>query len=203
MQTTTELKTRAASLRAEKPKLRARDMARELGVSEAELVASRTGEGVTRLRPDGKALLEGLGALGTVMALTRNEHAVIEKDGQYRNLEFFQHSGNVLDEGIDLRFFLAHWNRVFAVEENGRRSIQVFDKSGTAVHKVYLRSESDQDAYDALVRQMRSDDQGQGEAVEAYPEPKPDRPDSEIDVAPASRALGTATGHPRLLLHAA
>ncbi|WP_373331547.1 hypothetical protein [Salmonirosea aquatica] len=43
------LKTRWADFRAENPKTRIRDAARQLGVSEAELVATGIGETATRL----------------------------------------------------------------------------------------------------------------------------------------------------------
>ncbi|MGH8532748.1 MAG: ChuX/HutX family heme-like substrate-binding protein, partial [Gammaproteobacteria bacterium] len=63
-------------LRAEAPGVRARDAARKLGTSEAELVASACGANAVRLDPNFGALVAGLAALGEVMALTRNEHAV-------------------------------------------------------------------------------------------------------------------------------
>ncbi|MGH2400755.1 MAG: ChuX/HutX family heme-like substrate-binding protein [bacterium] len=60
-------------LRAEEPGVRAREAARKLCTSEAELVASACGTRAVRLDPHFGALVEGLGALGDVMALTRNE----------------------------------------------------------------------------------------------------------------------------------
>ncbi|MGB5802107.1 MAG: hemin-degrading factor, partial [Mesorhizobium sp.] len=43
--------------RTNNPKTRERDLAGELGISEAELVAAYCGDGVLRLEPDANALL--------------------------------------------------------------------------------------------------------------------------------------------------
>ncbi len=55
--------------------------------------------------------------------------------------------GQVVGPDIDLRLFMDHWEFGFAVtdetEEGPRRSLQFFDRDGTAVHKIYLTAESD------------------------------------------------------------
>ncbi|MBN7823488.1 ChuX/HutX family heme-like substrate-binding protein, partial [Bowmanella yangjiangensis] len=56
------------ALRLEQPRLRARDAAAVLGVSEAELTASRLGVDAVRLRCDWSELLPALGELGYIMA---------------------------------------------------------------------------------------------------------------------------------------
>jgi putative hemin transport protein len=147
------------ALKASKPGIRARDAAETLGVSEAELVASRLGETTIRLRPDWKALFERLPALGKVMALTRNENCVHERRGVYSAASFEGHVGLVLGADIDLRIFLAHWVFGFAVAEESKRgllrSLQVFDASGSAVHKIYAGEETDLAAWAALVEALR------------------------------------------------
>ena len=52
-------------LRHEQFRLRAREVAAQLGVSEAELTASRLGVDAQRLRPDWAELLPALGSLGS------------------------------------------------------------------------------------------------------------------------------------------
>ena len=73
------------------------------------------------------------------MALTRNEACVIEKDGMYSDYHPGEHATMTLNEGIDLRMFPRHWAHAYAVEEETeagcRRSVQVFDAAGDAVHK--------------------------------------------------------------------
>ncbi|YBV97366.1 hemin-degrading factor [Phyllobacteriaceae bacterium JZ32] len=157
---------------AENPKLREREFAQLLNISEADYVAAHCGDTVIRIRPDVDALLKGIGALGEVMTLTRNESAVHEKIGVYENIKAGEHAALVLGEQIDLRIFPKVWAHGFAVEKRDgddiRRSLQFFDKAGEAVHKVHLRPASDLNAYYALVETMRSDDQSRSIETVAY-----------------------------------
>ncbi len=87
---------------------------------------------------------------------------------------------------IDLRIFVTRWAHGFAVREETKRGIscglQFFDKSGRAIHKLYLRDASDGAFFDALVREHTADDQAPTQAVEpAAPAPKPRR-DAAIDL---------------------
>jgi Haemin-degrading HemS.ChuX domain len=91
--------------RANNPKMRERDLAAELGISEAEFVAAFVGEGVTRIAPRVNDVLTGLEAVGEVMALTRNESAVHEKIGVYDKVVTGNYNAMILGEQIDLRIF--------------------------------------------------------------------------------------------------
>jgi putative hemin transport protein len=165
----TELRRLWAMLRAAEPRLRAYDAAARLGVTEAELTASLVGDTVTRLQTDLHELLAAMGELGTVMGLTRNPHAVIEKHGRYRDVDLGRHAGTVLDPGLDLRIFPQHWVHAYAVCEGPRRSLQFFDRYGVAVHKTFLLEESNVAAYDSLVHGLASPDQTPGVRVELIP----------------------------------
>lgn len=149
--------------RAENPKMRERDLASQLGVSEADLVAAHCGEGVVRIEPRVNDLLAGLEAVGEVMALTRNESAVHEKIGVYDKVVPGKQAAMVLGEQIDLRIFPNAWAHGFAVEKRDgddiRRSLQFFDAAGTAVHKVHLRPSSNLYAYQKLVESLGTDSQ--------------------------------------------
>jgi putative hemin transport protein len=94
-----------------------RDAAQQLSVSEAELIASQCGQGVTRLEGDYRRLLEHMHELGLVMALTRNEDVVHEKIGRFENVSADGMVGLALGEDIDLRLFFDHWTLGYAVEE--------------------------------------------------------------------------------------
>ena len=129
--------------RADNPKMRERDLAAQLGISEAEFVAAHCGDGALRIEPRVNDVLTGLEAVGEVMALTRNESAVHEKIGVYDKVVTGNHNALVLGEQIDLRIFPKIWAHGFAVEKRDgdeiRRSLQFFDGAGEAVHKVHLR----------------------------------------------------------------
>ncbi len=176
------------TLRGEQPKLRARDAAAHLAVSEGDLVASRVGVDTVRLNPEWATLLPALGELGYVMALTRNEHCVHERKGYYRDVTVMANGqmGLVVSPDIDLRLFLGGWASVFAVaEETGKgtqRSIQVFDHQGMAVHKVFLTEDSDEAAWAPLIERFRADVQSAALELKPMPAPAVPKPDAEIDV---------------------
>ena len=157
--------------RIDNPKMRERELATELGISEAQFVAAWCGQSVTRLQPKVNDVLTGLEALGEVMALTRNESAVHEKVGVYDRVHTSGRGAIVLGEDIDLRIFHKSWVHGFAVEKNDgervARSLQFFDPSGEAVHKIHLRPASNITADDALVDSLRHEDQSQTIEVEA------------------------------------
>lgn len=181
------LLARWEALKAAEPRTRQREAALKLGVSEAELVAALVGPQAVRLHPDWQGLFAGLPGLGAVMALTRNEHAVIEKVGAYAGASFHGgHVGTVLG-AIDLRIFLKHWHVGFALVEKGphgeRRSLQFFDRQGVAVHKVFQKEETDTAAFDALIAKFAAPEQDAPLALASAEPPAPGRADAEIDAA--------------------
>ena len=146
--------------RAANPKARARDLAESLGVTEAALLAAEVdGQQVVRIDPAIERLFPLIGSLGPVMALTRNDSVVSERIGIYEGFRPGEHAALVVGPDIDLRMFPRHWQHGFAVSNGERRSIQIFDAAGDAVHKVHLRPESDVAAFDALVATLRLPEQ--------------------------------------------
>lgn len=139
------------ALAAAEPRLRIRDRADRLGVSEAQLVAADCGLASFELAGPPQPVLRELGALGPVMALSRNPWCVHERHGVYEDVQADGPVGLVLGPDIDLRLFFSAWKFGYAVQENGRHSLQFFDKEGTAVHKVYRTDATDAAAWDALV----------------------------------------------------
>ncbi|MAL77937.1 MAG: hemin-degrading factor [Sneathiella sp.] len=169
--------------------MRARNAAEKIGVTEGELLAARVGSNIIRLKNDPEAILKEVEGLGEVIALTRNESCVHERKGVYLNASFFSHgpvrTGILVNPDIDLRLFMGNWKFAFAEmvpTENGtRKSLQFFDATGQAVHKIYLTNHSTEAAYDDLVAKYRDAEQTAGiEVADAAP-PAEDLPDSEID----------------------
>lgn len=177
-----DLKTRYLNLQQERPALRVRDAARELGVSELELVAA---EGATRLREDWAGLLAAMPQLGRIMSLTRNEACVHERQGRYEKVEINGAMGLVLGPDIDLRLFLRRWKHGYActqaLHSGSRKSLQFFDAQGVAIQKIYLLDESQEAAYDALVHTFTAERQ-QLPPVEPAAAARIDRPDGAIDI---------------------
>lgn len=183
---TQSLKERWDKFRQENPKTRIRDAAGELGVTEAQLVATSCCESVVRLEGDWTALVKEFPRLGRIMCLTRNEAAVHERYGEFRQVDFFHGMGQVVGPDIDLRLFMSQWKHGFAVTDKTpdgeRSSFQFFDKQGNAIHKVYLQKESNYGGYGELLNRFRSPDQSQDLVVEPAPTRSAPLPDTEIDV---------------------
>ena len=147
------------ALRAANPKTRARDLAEAHGLPEAALVAAHLGHGVTALQPHPDQLMPMVGELGDVMALTRNRNCVHERKGVYKTYHSGSWAQMILSSEIDLRFFARHWVHAYAVTEGDKRSVQVFDAAGDAVHKIHLTAASDVAAFDRLVTALAIDAQ--------------------------------------------
>lgn len=183
-----DLKRQYALFKKQNPKLRIRDAAERLQVSEGELLASGIGESVVRLNDNFKELFHELHALGRVMALTRNDEIVHERKGVFENAQTEMPHGMALfvNPDIDLRIFTKRWCHGFAAAvENARgtyRSLQFFDQHGTALHKIYLTEESDLAAYEKLVADFRSVDQTPALEVIPKDECQAELPDSKIDI---------------------
>lgn len=198
MTPTDHLRAGFAEQRRERP-ARHRDIARDLGISEGELVAAhvapladaRLRMRACRLAPRWAELVEALHTAGEVMALTRNESCVHEKVGVYREASHAGPAGAatglVLGGAIDLRLFYPRWAHGFAVQETNdadeQWSLQFFDASGTAVHKVFAKPQTDREAWRVLVQAFAADDQQPGILVTPPEPPRAERPDAEVDVA--------------------
>ncbi|MEL6100881.1 MAG: ChuX/HutX family heme-like substrate-binding protein [Pseudomonadota bacterium] len=173
--------------RADAPEPRDRDFAEALGISEAALVAAYCGKGVTRIDAHPDVVMRAAQELGEVMALTRNASCVHEKVGVYDNYHPGQHAAMILTEDIDLRIFPSHWQHAFMVQRDGdagvRRSLQVFDAAGDAVHKVILRQDSDHAAFARLTQTLAAYDQSdEGQFTHRQP-PEPAKiAEDKIDI---------------------
>jgi putative hemin transport protein len=149
--------------------LRQREAAHQAGVSEGEAVAMHTpsawpdrhrnepGMHAIPLIPHWLELLQALQTCGPLMALTRNDSVVHEKTGVYRDVSGDGPVGLALGADIDLRLFWRHWCAGFAVcdaPDRPPRSLQFYDSSGYAVHKIFTRPATDETAWMSVVEQF-------------------------------------------------
>ncbi|WP_028121482.1 hemin-degrading factor [Epilithonimonas tenax] len=181
---TNDLKEKWEALKAENPHLRIRNAAQDLGVSEAELLVTNIGNGVTVLKANFADLLQEVVKLDKVMALTRNEECVHERKGVYVNPDFSSpHAQLFVGEDIDLRIFISAWKFGFSVVEGDRKSFQFFGKDGLALHKIYLTKDSQETEFCALTEKYKAEEQSPELILENVPAKPSEKPDSEIDVA--------------------
>lgn len=178
------------ALRAENPKARARDFATQHGISEADLVAAFVGQTATAIVADPDRLMPWAGRLGEVMALTRNDSCVHERVGSYLDYRTGAFAAMILGPEIDLRIFGKHWVHAFAVEEPGedgpKRSLQIFDAAGDAVHKVHLKPQSNHGLWPDLFANMRLS--GQSTRLDLSPRRAVEPAKGSSAAAPALRA---------------
>lgn len=152
-------------------KVKHRDFAHSLGISEAELLAAHLGPDhaktdtnftSTRLKPEWSDIIAEAHTLGEVMALTRNESCVHEKLGHYGH-PTGQDNDLLVGKDIDLRLFFNAWAHGFAVIEklhlDCRRSLQFYDQFGNAIHKIILRENSDIIAFENIIEKYQSKNQ--------------------------------------------
>ncbi len=165
--------------RAENTKIRDRDLAAQLGIREADLVAASVGIDVTRIDPHPDAVMGAARQLGDVMALTRNDASVHEKVGVYEEYHSGHHASMVLGPEIDLRIFPSHWCHAFMVDREGKRSIQIFDAAGDAVHKIFLREQSDHSVWQRLMSELAVQDQSEALSLSARIPVEPAKPNIE------------------------
>ncbi|WP_343722671.1 hemin-degrading factor [Herbaspirillum seropedicae] len=170
------LSQRWTQLQQAQPRLHLREAAHQLGVSEAELLASDANWQATRLTSDARdiqALYERLAELGRIKAVIRNDDVMLERTGALTPARRDEQGRVVPGTGlaggpiaglaggpIDLRIGGVQWGSAFAVAQQGRdgktlRSLQFFDQHGQAIHKIYLDNDEHIAAYERLVAEFR------------------------------------------------
>lgn len=123
--------------------VRTRELGAELGVSEAEVVASGGAGHRVRFLSSGslKAVMEGLLAEGEWMWLLRSEGAVLEKDVEGMSLETVEGWVRIAGEGFAACVEERAVRHVLwvASASGPPRSLQVYDREGVAILKLYMR----------------------------------------------------------------
>jgi putative hemin transport protein len=167
----------------------ARDVAAALGVSEGALCEARRLSGAAvPLRRDWAGLLRGLPGCGPLMALSRNAHCVSEIDGAYA-APAFDGDAAWLAGRITLWAWLDRWHAAYALTEPTRSglltAIQIFDRQGDAVHKVYQAGGTDRAAFDALIDALSAPDADPSR----FAPPQPPMPTAKAGRSLAPQAL--------------
>lgn len=181
---------RAAFAAARAQGRRARDAARAIGISEGAAIAAHVGAPTGGLQArllqadDWIALLQALEPCGPLMALTRNEHVVHEKTGVYQKVSGNSKLGIALGPDIDLRLFLSHWRAALAfAEADAPPSLQFFDASGSAIHKIFVRESTDLAAWQAVIDRFAAPADAPLPTFTPAAAPAAPRPDADIDSA--------------------
>jgi putative hemin transport protein len=173
---------------------RAKDAAESIGVSEGQAIASHQGlhshaPKAHAVMSDWLTLLTALEPCGPLLALTRNHSVVHEKTGVYRNLSGQGAMGMALGEEIDLRLFFGQWAYGFAVTELAANpanrpaySLQFFDSTGLAVHKIFVRPATNIERWNALIEKHTTEHVVPA-TFTSRPAPVIARLDDEVDIS--------------------
>lgn len=149
-----------------------RAAARQLGISERELVASACGSFATRLQPDFLTILACLPALGEIKCIVRNPWAVLERAGVVWSLEPGDASRlRIRADRFEADCEMRLWDAGFALEETGalgaKLSLQFFTAAGVSTAKFFLRQTDGIETFRALAQAYSAPDQSTEEEVGA------------------------------------
>ena len=147
-----------------------RAVAAELGVSEAQLIASACGRFATRLRLELPRVLGRLPELREIKAVVRTPEAVLERAGIVHDVGVDgAGQASLRADRFELRGDLGAWHSAFALEERSTQSVklslQFFTGEGLSATKFFLRPGGDVTAFRSLVRSLAHPDQSAIERV--------------------------------------
>ena len=167
-----------ASLRVEK-KLRHREIAHFLEITEAELIDAHVGISkldviksspqmarAVRLKKPWVEWMPMIQKLGDVMSLTKNSSAVHEVMGSYKNAYSENGVHKIVFEHLQLKLKYQFWEFAYLFEESKsnavQRSIQFFDESGQAIYKIFLLPDSHHWYFDEIAKRYGDVQQSPG-----------------------------------------
>lgn len=164
---TADLSKAWAQLRQNQPKVRIRDAAKALNVSELALALLEPGTELLAHQPH--QLMGALSKVGRIMALTRNDAAVHEVKGTCATLQGGEKMGLMLGE-IDTRLFFTRWAYTLYIDQGERQSLQFFNASGDALHKIFTTPDTNLSAWFELISWQRPE---HPIVFEAHAKPRP------------------------------
>lgn len=122
----------------------------------------KNGEIRIALGKDWFAMLDDLRAVGSVLSITRNTHAVIGRGGLVPELDFSRDYTSAGDRAGEFDFEFSYWQRAQAVHtrtENGNvYSIEWLDAQGCVHHKTCLTTEANLNRFVDWVTQYQNFD---------------------------------------------
>jgi len=121
------------------------ELARELGVPEAEVIrALPTGQAIELDANRFEELIRALEGFGQVHVIVTNGAATLEAFGTFGNFSTFGQYFNVQTKSLDMHIRYQQIAAIFAVEKPGHMdgvntlSFQFYDRAGAAAFKVFL-----------------------------------------------------------------
>ena len=134
------------SLKSENKKIRIRDAANQLGVSEADLLSTQIGENTFLLSiNDYSSFFKDIFSLDKIMLLIRSDSVVHEKIVEPKNIEIktnefiYNHKPNCPILKFDINLFKHVFYESKEHQKTQLKSFQFFNSHGIAILKIYLK----------------------------------------------------------------
>ena len=157
------LKSKWLAFQAENPKIRIRDAAKKMQISEAELLSTEIDDGVSFLLIDNfKDFIKDILMIDQIMFLIRNDIVVHEKTIKTQDVELIENQiinikdGNSILLEFDEKLFKYAFFQKKMHANRELRSFQFFNDLGDATLKIYLKSK-DLDAFDDIALKYESE----------------------------------------------
>ena len=140
-----ELRARIRECLQEGPSQMTMQLARDLGVPEAEILRNMPDNRAVELDVDRwQQLIEEFPALGKVHVIVTNGAATLESVGEFGHFSTWGEFFNVQTKTLDMHIRFPNLRAIFAVEKPSHMtgvstiSFQFYDKEGQAAFKVFL-----------------------------------------------------------------
>ena len=155
------IKSKWKALLAENNKVRIRDAANQIGVSEASLLSTEIDEGVSFLDIDNyNIFFAKVLSMNKIMLLIRSDSVVHEKTITTKEIKLEKNKiidvngSPILEFNPNLFKYVFAQNKIHA--NKSLRSFQIFDNYGNAILKIYLKG-NDESKFDQIASQYNAD----------------------------------------------
>lgn len=143
--TSNNLATKVAEYFRANPRAMTMVAARELGISEAQVIRNLPSDRVTELAAARfRQMMDRLADYGNVHVIVSNGATTIEAFGKFGNFSTYGPFFNIQTKSLDMHIRQDEIGSVFAVEKPGHLdgvvtlSIQYYDRTGNSAFKVFL-----------------------------------------------------------------
>ena len=155
------------------PNVYLRNAAKSLNVSEVELLSLSCGNGTYRLKTEMEPVITKLTEANELTAICRNDSAVSEITGELTVQELDENLFHLRIQESEINIPPKKVASIFAAQVNNRFSIQVFDTSGNAVQKFFLKGAHGMEQFFKDFSDLFSEDQSKETSVASSPHTLP------------------------------
>ncbi len=129
-------------------------------------IAARCGSDTLRLEAEWPTILQWIPRLGRVVAHTCNRDAEVSQPGHFAPPAICSERRAFLGGDFVLACRLDRWKSIFAtIDDAGKRTLRIFDKSGSAIGSIDVDDPVGRPAFDEMVWRLHARDQSTRERI--------------------------------------